>query len=141
MKYRRSSRALSVVLLIAMVLTLMPTVAFAEDSAVTESWELIGGADAIDAAAAEVYRDAAIHQHVAVHFAILPATNADAMESPVDYITTYDDAARIVVKVDGMSLLVDVRLAAVRVDDVALDHGAALRPVALTTVDSARIVV
>ena len=36
-----------------MVLTLMPTAAFAEDSAVTESWELIGGADAIDAAAAE----------------------------------------------------------------------------------------
>ena len=53
MKYRRTSRFLSIVLLVAMVLTLMPTAAFAEDSAVTESWELIGGADAIDAAAAE----------------------------------------------------------------------------------------
>ncbi len=53
MKYRRTSRFLSIVLLVAMVLTLMPTAAFAEDSAVTESWELIGGAEAIEAAAAE----------------------------------------------------------------------------------------
>ncbi len=35
MKYRRTSRFLSIVLLVAMVLTLMPTAAFAEDNATT----------------------------------------------------------------------------------------------------------
>ena len=41
MKYRRTSRFLSIVLLIAMVLTLMPTVALAEDTTTTSTWTQI----------------------------------------------------------------------------------------------------
>ncbi len=44
MKYRRTSRFLSIVLLVAMVLTLMPTAAFAEDTATT-TWTQTALAD------------------------------------------------------------------------------------------------
>ena len=45
MKYRRTSRLLSIVLLVAMLLTLMPATALAEDAATTTTWTQASLAD------------------------------------------------------------------------------------------------
>ena len=79
MKYRRTSRFLSIVLLIAMVLTLMPTVAFAAGTVTT--WEQV----ALEDITAE--DTVAITMNVGGTYYVLPTNGAGSQGQPLAFET------------------------------------------------------